>query len=776
MDELKELKFEPGAMSIVQMGEELIGHPSTAINELVKNAYDADADRCWVYTQYDKDPQKNFLIIKDNGLGMDSDTLFGDWLKPSISIKRDSDIDKRRSLIFERRFLGSKGIGRLASMALGQILTVVSKQKEDNGFNWLRLNRDIFKKGGLLNEITFPGGIVNDFNLLFSDEKYLNEFQLKPNGNLIHLLSSTPYNDFVEGTMIILQNLDDSLKTIIEEEVQVGDIQETAFFKSLRELITPLKLTVEIQKELVAEKILNEELKIDNGSSTFELLYGINFIQDQKKGDINFIQVESSPILNFYDYRVFGKVTSDSEVYGKYICKRFPKDNRDEEFKLDSEFLMSNELPNIRTVKDLEVARDNSNVGEFYFDFRIYDLDDDSKESMVKKLKASGRREATQIFSKYLGLKITKNGFGVKPYGEEGQDWLGLGAKRVNKHLVSVGPNQIIGYTFLYSPQNDGLNEKTNREGFFENKAFIIFKKILNSILEYTGRKRFAYRLSHNLGRNTNSKLIRPDSEKFIQYILSKTEDPSLIEKTREFIVETNTVLDNMQDSLTFSQRLASLGTGLELLFHELSQPITSIGGATNSLINNVKNIVDSELRMKLEKRCNTIKSSVEALDILKDSLRPAIGKSLPKEFYPAETFKKVCHLFENIFRENNIQLQIQQGALNKKIKDSEYVFWISFLNIVNNAVYWLCLSEKEKIIIFQYEDPNTFIISNTGPMISYNEEIDEIFAYGVTSKNERNATGLGLAFTRSLLSSIDWGVSAENMSYGPAFFMKSLK
>ena len=41
MIESKEHIFQPGAMSIIQMGEELIGHPSTAINELVKNGYDA---------------------------------------------------------------------------------------------------------------------------------------------------------------------------------------------------------------------------------------------------------------------------------------------------------------------------------------------------------------------------------------------------------------------------------------------------------------------------------------------------------------------------------------------------------------------------------------------------------------------------------------------------------------------------------------------------------------------------------------------------------------
>ena len=77
---LKRHSFEPGAMSIIQMGEELIGHPSTAINELVKNGYDADAQNCHVYFHYSTTKEETFAIIKDDGNGMDFETLFGDWL------------------------------------------------------------------------------------------------------------------------------------------------------------------------------------------------------------------------------------------------------------------------------------------------------------------------------------------------------------------------------------------------------------------------------------------------------------------------------------------------------------------------------------------------------------------------------------------------------------------------------------------------------------------------------------------------------------------------
>jgi signal transduction histidine kinase len=776
MIEIKKHKFISGAMSIIQMGEEQIGHPSTAINELVKNAYDADADKCWVYTQYDFDQTKNFIMIRDDGLGMNEDTLFGDWLITSRSSKRDEDRDKRRSLIYERLFLGSKGIGRLAAMALGRYLTIITKQKDEKLYNWLRIDREIFKVENLLDDITFSGGQIENYIELFTNSELLLDNNLVENKNLVNTLSNEYFTDFKEGTLIILQNVDNSIKTIIEEETNLKDLEETAIYKGLVDLVTPLKLNEKIQKELIDEKIITNELKISNGSDTFELFYGINFSNNIDINNLNFVEVTPSKLIDYYDYRVFGKVTEQSTIVGKYICKRIDSDQINENLDLTSEYILSDEDLNKRNTipfENIPSKYKDANVGEFYFDIRIYDLDDDSKDKMVEILKATGRREAIQIMGKYLGLKVSKNGFGVKPYGEEEQDWLGLGAQRVKKHIVSIGPNQILGYTFLYSPQNDGLSEKTNREGFFENKAFIVFKKIINGILEETGQRRARYRLKHNLGRGrVSSKLDRPDTEKFIQYILSKTNDQELIIKTKEFIHDTSSALDNMESTLSFSQRLASIGTGVELIYHELSQPISVLGAAMGSLHININKIADENLKKILLERVNSIGTSVNLLDTLRESLKPAIGKSLPKNFQPIQTFKKVCYLFEHSFYENSIIVELKKNLESIEIKSSEYVFWISFLNIINNANYWLKSVDNRKIIIFEYEDPLTFIISNTGPMIP-EDDLDLIFEYGITGKKERNATGLGLAFTRNMLSTCGYKIWAENREYGPAFYIQ---
>ena len=146
---IRKHSFQHGARSIIQMGEELIGHPTSAINELVKNGYDADAIEINVYIDIKEDSKESFLIIKDNGTGMHESILFGEWLQPSVSSKRK----KTHSEIFNRKFLGNKGIGRLAAMALGEKLNVISKTIDCENYNWISLNSSQFQEEILLDKI-----------------------------------------------------------------------------------------------------------------------------------------------------------------------------------------------------------------------------------------------------------------------------------------------------------------------------------------------------------------------------------------------------------------------------------------------------------------------------------------------------------------------------------------------------------------------------------------------------------------------------------------------
>ncbi|MDD5079752.1 MAG: sensor histidine kinase [Candidatus Omnitrophica bacterium] len=774
----KEYCFDPGAMSIVQLGEELIGHPTTALNELVKNAYDADATECTVYIHYAHELKQSFLIIHDSGLGMKEEVLFGEWLRPSVSNKRKGN---RKSEVFERNYLGSKGIGRLAAMALGEHVTIITRVSKDDSYNWLSLHRADFRKDLLLSEIKFPGGKIAKFQELFSDPVLLKSKGLTQGNNTLgEILSKTPLNSFREGTLIIIEVLDDSIRTIIDDEFtnQSNKIEDTSIMRALKSLVTPLELNNQIQNELLKNEVIEKKKNIAKASSTFSIFFGSNLISKEEGDKLELILVEPAPILKSFDYRFAGKVTDSGEVEGFYVCKRLTEDSFDEKIKLDKDFVFSEEVERKRKVEEIESIPEevvNAKAGEFFFDIRIYDRDLDAIEKMSKILKAAGKTETRQMMDEFLGLRISKNGFGIKPYGEENKDWMDLGQLRVQNPASVVSTNQILGYIFLYSPENDGLSEKTNREGFFENKAFITFKKILRAVLLEIGRRRYNYRLKHNLGRIIKSKFDLPDTSGYLDYIKNKTRDKDVIKKSLVFVKGITTALDNMESSLTFSQRLASLGSGLELVYHELAQPITHLGSSKSLVELLAQKVNDEKLRDKFIHEVSCLGSAISTLDTLKDSLKPAIGLARPKLFRPVETFKKVCFLFSKDVGEKEIKIEADKAMDGYEINDYEYALWISFLNIVNNAVYWLKFIESGRKIFLGREKKDIFVIGNTGPKIP-EDALERIFEYGVTMKKEKNATGLGLSFTRSILSKNNWDIWAENKSYGPAFFIKKVK
>lgn len=105
-----------------ELGELLVGRDSTALIELVKNAYDADATSCTVTaTRLDSD-EHGSITVTDDGTGMTEAQFRAGFLR----IATRSKTEQRVSARFGRRYTGSKGIGRLAAHKLARKIKIES--------------------------------------------------------------------------------------------------------------------------------------------------------------------------------------------------------------------------------------------------------------------------------------------------------------------------------------------------------------------------------------------------------------------------------------------------------------------------------------------------------------------------------------------------------------------------------------------------------------------------------------------------------------------------
>lgn len=106
-----------------ELGDLLVGRDSTAILELVKNGYDADATVVRIDAQNLAHPQAAVLTVEDDGNGMTAERFRSAFLRIA---GRDKEEGERRSPKFNRAYTGQKGIGRLASQKLAKVLEVRS--------------------------------------------------------------------------------------------------------------------------------------------------------------------------------------------------------------------------------------------------------------------------------------------------------------------------------------------------------------------------------------------------------------------------------------------------------------------------------------------------------------------------------------------------------------------------------------------------------------------------------------------------------------------------
>lgn len=120
---IKSLPFEIDARVPIQLGRESISSSVVAISELVKNAYDADAENVKIHF-FNLGSKKSTLVIEDNGDGMNLELLTNYWLRIGTDYKTNNihSNSKRRVLT------GAKGLGRLGIDRLCHKLILQTKQ------------------------------------------------------------------------------------------------------------------------------------------------------------------------------------------------------------------------------------------------------------------------------------------------------------------------------------------------------------------------------------------------------------------------------------------------------------------------------------------------------------------------------------------------------------------------------------------------------------------------------------------------------------------------
>lgn len=165
------VRFSIDAGVIDRLGKELVARHETAVSELIKNAYDADAT--FVTLNFiDADDFGGTLVITDDGNGMNREQLVNGFMRISSSDKIHIPISPK----FKRKRAGRKGIGRFSAQRLGEKLTIVtqtstSKNAYNVNIDWnaYKMDEDLMLISNSIKEVPREKSIANGTTLIIEN-------------------------------------------------------------------------------------------------------------------------------------------------------------------------------------------------------------------------------------------------------------------------------------------------------------------------------------------------------------------------------------------------------------------------------------------------------------------------------------------------------------------------------------------------------------------------------------------------------------------------------
>ena len=138
------LKFKFDISAYRLLGRELITDRITALFELVKNCYDANASNVDVeFFDVNRKSPYSKIIIKDDGMGMSYEDVERKWMVIGTNNKKKN---RTTPPPFNRRVVGKKGVGRFAVDKLGSKLVLKTTQKNSDKLLCLETDWSLYEK------------------------------------------------------------------------------------------------------------------------------------------------------------------------------------------------------------------------------------------------------------------------------------------------------------------------------------------------------------------------------------------------------------------------------------------------------------------------------------------------------------------------------------------------------------------------------------------------------------------------------------------------------
>ena len=753
-----------------ELGELLVGRDSTALIELIKNAYDADATEVIVHGENLDDPERGQILVMDNGTGMTRDQFKRGFLRIASRLK---DQGPRRSKLFGRRYTGVKGVGRLAAHKLARRLEVTSVHLNESG------DDDATELSAVL-----EWDAIEEWETL--DEM--------PN-DIISLRESQSRKDAGSGTMLTLSRLRRSWSAK----------ERARFFGEVQAFQTPDFMHQPLPTSVVAEPVLFERpiLRDIGGGSATQAERGFDAVLEG-------------------DFRAGEEYWEAIAELASWVLEiSAEEDGAKVKFAIVPTARMLRDNPHAEKY-ETTIAHPDPEFGPF-FDARIL-----VREGQVT---GKGARNLRTWALKASGVRVYLEGFRVLPYGDD--DWLSIDADYTarprqlemlkglslaeeleeadpDEGLVSLPHNNYFGGVFLTQERAPTLRVLVNREGFIPEAAFDTMVTLVRTGVDLCTRVRAATnREARNKRREERQKARDSEStaetEKDVSALDSKEERRSLpeligeagtsIKEARLLVSQGNAdaAQPKMHDAVQAMERvkeradsvisegalfrvLASVGTQMAAFAHEMN----ALLGSAQTLREGLRLILDDQT-LKPAQRKQVRLAWAAAVDLtqwierhasyLVDVVTPDARRRRSRQ-YLSERFDAAVRLVSHSAERRNVRIENRISPTPRTQPMFPAELTTVFANLLTNAVKGASEDGQIEASADINEGTLQVRVQNTGVAVDL-EEAEKWFEPFESTTQEVNPVlgqgmGLGLTITRRILDY--YGIEIRFVKPDPAF------
>nr|WP_300146719.1 ATP-binding protein [Propionicimonas sp.] len=712
--------LRPRARLLRTLGNDLISSDKVALIELVKNSYDADASTVVIRFQGPLDEGTGRIEVWDDGHGMDVSTLQRSWLDIATDTKRREPRSEGG-----RRVLGEKGIGRLAAARLGSEMLLVTRMPDSDEIKLLIDWTDFDRDDAYLDQIEVAWDIGAPD--VFSER-----------GSAYETFSASTNETWHQGRGTLLQ-IDKLTHTWTKAD-----------FIELRTALTRLIRPRPSEKRTLEDSGAasgNEAAKPD-----FQILLALVGVADELQDLAG--PVDSSTELRTPHYRLTGSVDTNGAARLRYVQQDPPVDEN-----LGIKQLWNND-------------RRAPQAGPFDFEINVWDRD---KEAIQRTLGATSPGGSApnakdlkgfrETLDEVAGVSIYRDGFRVLPFGETGDDWLGLDLRRVQSPTRRLSNNQIIGHIFIGADTNQGLKDQSNREGFLAGPSYADLQTLVRAALNELETRRYVARHPEKPPAERKGGLFERFDLGEIRDALAESHpsDTRLIGLIDDKNRDIHEGVTEVQHVLSRYSRLATLGSLIDRVLHDGRTAVTRLKNIARFGKRDLgKPSLSAEEKIAIaEAAMEQTAEQAELLSSLFNQIEPFGGRKRgrPRDIQTRTVIQKAIAILQLEADDRGVELMAGDEDFTVRLDEAEVLTVL--VNLIQNAIYWTATRSRDserKVLVQARNNPDsslTLVVSDSGPGVPPDLR-GHIFDPYFSSKPE--GVGLGLSIVGNLVEDIYGG------------------